>query len=192
LSFNQPKLCPSATWNSFATTFVSKDVINGTPYFIFITTNNSIYVVDQSTSRIHIWSNDLTVPTITVSDKLVSSKSLFVLNNNEIYIDKSTGNNGHYFVEKFILDANISVFVMNTYGPCWGLFIDVNNNIYCSVNKYHLVAKKSLDDNDTRLIIVAGNGQRGSTFDVLDSPNGIFVDVNLNLYVADTNNHRIQ
>ncbi|CAF1604320.1 unnamed protein product [Adineta ricciae] len=192
LSFNQPKLCPSATWNSFATTFVSKDAINGTPYFIFITTNNSIYVVDQSTSRIHIWSNDFTVPTITVSDKLISSKSLFVLNNNEIYIDKSSGNNRQYFVEKFILDANISVFIMNTYGLCWGLFIDINNNIYCLVNKYHLVAKKSLDDNDTRVIIVAGNGQRGSTFDVLDSPSGIFVGTNLDLYVADTNNHRIQ
>ncbi|UJR19279.1 hypothetical protein I4U23_022408 [Adineta vaga] len=55
-----------------------------------------------------------------------------------------------------------------------------------------MVVKNWLDDDDTRLITVAGNGSQGSTLDALNSPCGIFVDINLNLYVADSLNHRIQ
>jgi len=39
---------------------------------------------------------------------------------------------------------------------------------------------------------VAGNGSHGSTSNMLNSPNGIFVDTNFDLYVADYENNRIQ
>ena len=42
------------------------------------------------------------------------------------------------------------------------------------------------------LRIVAGTGSAGSTSTTLNGPRGIFVDVNLDLYVADTGNSRIQ
>jgi sugar lactone lactonase YvrE len=40
--------------------------------------------------------------------------------------------------------------------------------------------------------IAAGNGSLGSTSDLLNSPRGIYVDINFNLYVADSGNNRIQ
>jgi hypothetical protein len=64
--------------------------------------------------------------------------------------------------------------------------------LYCSLYSYHEIVSKSLN---TRLNIwntVAGTGSAGSTSITLNSPFGIFVDINLNLYVADYGNSRIQ
>jgi DNA-binding beta-propeller fold protein YncE len=41
-------------------------------------------------------------------------------------------------------------------------------------------------------IVAAGTDCSGSTSNTLDNPRGIFVDTNLNLYVADCGNNRIQ
>jgi hypothetical protein len=42
------------------------------------------------------------------------------------------------------------------------------------------------------MVVAAGTGSPGSAFNELDYPYGIFVDVNLDLYVADCGNNRIQ
>ena len=39
---------------------------------------------------------------------------------------------------------------------------------------------------------VAGNGSAGSAANTLNTPTGLFVDTNLDLYVADQLNHRVQ
>jgi len=53
----------------------------------------------------------------------------------------------------------------------------------------HRVDKKWSNGTTT---IVAGTGVRGSESDMLNYPWGIFVDINLDLYVADYDNNRIQ
>ena len=42
-----------------------------------------------------------------------------------------------------------------------------------------------------RTTIVAGNGTAGPALNLLNAPLGLFVDFNLNLYVADCNNNRV-
>ena len=66
------------------------------------------------------------------------------------------------------------------------------STLYCSMFSGHQVVKKSLNDNSSTMITVAGNGSQGSTSNMLYRPFGIFVDTNFDLYVADWNNHRIQ
>jgi DNA-binding beta-propeller fold protein YncE len=56
----------------------------------------------------------------------------------------------------------------------------------------HQVIKKSLNNTTDPTIIVAGNGSSGSLSNMLNAPWGIFVDINFDLYVADSDNHRIQ
>jgi len=57
----------------------------------------------------------------------------------------------------------------------------------------HQVVKRSLNDPQMTLIIVAaGTDKPGSGANDLNSPRGIFVDVNFDLYVADCENNRIQ
>ena len=76
--------------------------------------------------------------------------------------------------------------------PCRGLFVDMNNTLYCSMMSLDQVVAVSLRDPMHRLSIVAGTGCSGSLPDRLSHPYGIFVDLNISLYVADSDNHRIQ
>ena len=75
---------------------------------------------------------------------------------------------------------------------CYGLFIDVTETLYCSVHDNHQVVKRSLNDNWNLPTTVAGTGIAGSTSSMLNGPCGIFVDINIDLYVAECGNHRIQ
>ncbi|CAF4172670.1 unnamed protein product, partial [Adineta steineri] len=57
----------------------------------------------------------------------------------------------------------------------------------------HQVVKRSLNDSVMNSnCVAAGTGIRGSASDQLADPIGIFVDVNLDLYVADCYNDRVQ
>ena len=56
----------------------------------------------------------------------------------------------------------------------------------------HQVVTHALDSSSNTLTIVAGVGVAGNASHTLNEPQGIFVDTNLDLYVADSRNGRIQ
>ena len=60
------------------------------------------------------------------------------------------------------------------------------------MNAKHKIASISLNDTTNQSTNIAGTGQQGSSSDQLNEPWGIFVDINFDLYVADSGNHRIQ
>jgi len=78
---------------------------------------------------------------------------------------------------------------MNVTSVYAGLFIDIYKNLYCSMHYNNRVDKKWSNGTTT---IVAGTGFGGLPLDMLSGPYEIFVDINLDLYVADYFNHRIQ
>ena len=80
---------------------------------------------------------------------------------------------------------------MNICQQCWDLFININNVLYCSLSERHQIIAKSLNNDLNLLTIVGGTGSAGSTSTTLHNPRGIFVDIRLNLYVADCENDRI-
>ena len=94
-------------------------------------------------------------------------------------------------IEKWSIDRNESVFVAKFNGSCYGLFIDLNNSLYCSLHEHQRVMKISLDS-DRRSELVAGDGSVGSAAHQLNYPRGIFVDREFTLFVADGENHRVQ
>ncbi len=114
---------------------------------------------------------------------------MFVTNNGDIYIDDG-GSNGR--VVKWISNTDTFVTVMNVDSACWGLFIDINDTLYCSMHISHKVVKRWLNDTVMTSTIVAGTGNNSSASNELNEPRGIFVDVNFDLYVADCVNDRIQ
>ncbi|CAF1484748.1 unnamed protein product [Adineta steineri] len=116
--------------------------------------------------------------------------SLFVTSNGDIYIDGGQKNGR---VQKWIAETSIFVTVMNVSSACDGLFVDINGTLYCSMSQHHQVVKRSLNDTVmTSNHVAAGTGIRGSASNQFNNPCGIFVDVNLDLYVADCNNNRVQ
>ena len=68
----------------------------------------------------------------------------------------------------------------------------MNNTLYCSLSERHQIIAKSLNNDANPLQIVGGTGSAGSTSTMLNLPRGIFVDITLDLYVADCRNNRIQ
>jgi hypothetical protein len=188
-SYNQPKFCPSATWNPNAITIANNNTIGSFPYDIFVDINNTVYVTEQGNNRVQVWLEGNMTPTRTISGGLNSPLGTFVTLNGDIYIDNSMFNGR---IDKWTLNATNSTTVMYVSGTCFGLFIDIEENLYCSMDPPNQVIKKSLHNNANTFFIVARTGTAGSASNMLNGARGIFVDSNLNLYVADCWNNRIQ
>ncbi len=146
-------------------------------------------MADRTNDRILIWLNGSINPTRTISANLSNPFSIFVTINGDIYTDN---NYSTYQVDKWTLNTNTSITVMNISSSCFGLFVDISNTLYCSVGELHQIVTESLSSISNTLTIVAGTGCLGSSSNMLNTPHGIFVDINFDLYVADSGNNRIQ
>ena len=189
ISYNQPKLDADAVWNANAITFAGSGTIGAYPWGIFVNTNNNVFLVIPGYNRMLVWLNGSGNPTRTIYGVAYNPYSLFALSNGDIYVDNGNSNGR---VDRWTLNANTYVPAMCVAGSCYGLFIDINNVLYCSINNLHRIVSMSLNSPSNLTTIVAGIGCAGSTSYMLSSPYGIFVDTNLDLYVADYGNNRIQ
>ena len=189
LSFNQPKFSVNVTWNPNATTFAANNSDLLSPAGIFISTDNTVYLADHFNNRILIWVEGSINITRIVSGDLNLPYSVFVTLTGDIYVDNGYSNGR---VDKWTSNATNSTPVMYTNGPCYGLFVDIENNLYCSIISGQQVIMKSLNSDINTATVRAGTGYIGSSSTMFYNPCGIFVDTNLNLYVADSGNSRIQ
>ena len=188
-SYNQPKFSSCATWNSNATTFANISSIGTQPRGIFVDTNNSIYFADYARNRVQVWLEGSPHPIRNITIGLLYPFSIFVTNNGDIYVD-----NGATYrrVDKWTSNASSSIIAMRVSYSCYGLFVDILENVYCSMDLLHSVVKRSFDGHVNATITVAGNGTPGSASNLLNGPRGIFISTNFSLYVADCYNNRIQ
>lgn len=189
ISYNQPKLTVCEVWDLNAITFANESLISQQPTGIFINTNNTIYLADHHNGRIVEWQHGSAMPTRNISGKsLINSWNIFVNKEGDINAD-----NGEFNIQKhkWTWNDTYTECVMNNNESCTGLFIDIKNNFYCSLVNNHRVDKINLNNDIIRSITVAGTGYRGPLSNMLDHPHGIFVNMNLDLYVADTYNNRI-
>jgi hypothetical protein len=189
LLFNQPKFCSTPVWNRNGITFANQSVIGSSPRTIFINAKDSVFIVNQEKNQILVWNDNDINPTKAISGNFSNSSSIFVTSNGDIYIDDGEVNKQ---VEKWISSTSEFVTVMNVNSSCYGLSVDVNDTLYCSISNYHQVVKRALHDSLMTLDIVAGTGTKGSASNQLDHPHGIFVDAKFDLYVADCENDRVQ
>lgn len=185
---NRPNISLCASWNSTGLVLAHNTTFNTSTFSIFINTENNIYIANRFLNFIRIWKQDNDNSIETISGNWNSLTSLFVTNGGDIYMDSNTNDQ----VDKWSLNTRSSVTIKNIYGGCISLFIDINNTLYCSINKDHQVVKAILHGNYSKWMAAAGTGCAGLSPYMLNQPNGIFVDTNFDLYVADTENNRIQ
>ena len=145
--------------------------------------------MNNEKQQLFVWHEGDTEPTTVISNKNYLSSSFFVTSNGDIYIDDGEKNGR---VEKWTRSTNEYSSVLFPYSSCKSLFVDRNDNLYCSMTNRHHVVKVILNDPVMTTGIVAGTTTAGSVANRLNSPRGIFVDRNLDLYVADCGNHRVQ
>ena len=189
MPYNRPKLCPNAEWNPNATTFAIATTVGTLPHDVFVDINNTVYVVAPSLNRIQVWSNGNTSSMRSISGDFNTSLAIFVSTTGDIYIDYGLKKQS---VDKLSSNATKSTIAMYVAGRCFGLFIDINDNLYCSMDPFHQVSRRFLSDSINSSKIIAGTGIGGNKSDMLYGPRGIFVDTDSTLYVADSQNHRIQ
>ncbi|CAF1405701.1 unnamed protein product [Adineta ricciae] len=186
--FNEPKFCPTVKWNEPATTFSpnDEDSLSSTDVDIFIDIDNTIYVALKREYQILVWRKQDTFPMIIHVQNWCKLSSIFVSKIGDIYTSCNTNE-----IIRWIPSTNTFVNTTTFENPCYQIFIDINNYLYCSMWDTDTVAKRWLD-NEMEITVVAGTGWTGSAPNELDGPKGIFVDTNLDLYVADSENNRIQ
>ena len=102
------------------------------------------------------------------------------------------GTSTNYWIAGWSPSNRTNRTVLSMHGRCHGLFVDLQEQIYCSMGDQHKVIRKPLIDSVSNVTVVAGNGTAGSLSTLLSRPQGIFVTKDFNLYVADCNNDRIQ
>lgn len=159
------------------------------PYGLFVDSNNTLYLVSKQYGRLQIWFEGSSTPYKNFSGNIGSSYSVFTTLSGDIYVDNDVS---YGRVDKWTLDGNNSVTIMSIAQPCYSLFIDISNTLYCAMYSSHQIVKKWLLDNGNTTTVIAGTGTAGSASNQLNSPAGIFVDLNFNLYIGDCGNDRIQ
>ena len=192
MSINQPEFCPNASWNPNATTFADNTTIGHNSFAMFINQNNSIFAANPNNGEILIWYNGNVNLTTTILTNLSGPYSLFVTSNDQIFVNNNQQNNR---VDQWTMSSNNNPnFSSSTLvvGSCFGLFVDLNDNLYCSQSTLHQVQSQPLTNSSNTFGVVAGTGCAGSSSNMLNNPQGIFVTRNVDLYVADYSNNRIQ
>jgi hypothetical protein len=167
-------------------------MITWQPYGIFVSSDNTVYVTTQNSDSIQIWLEGNITRKKNISNNLSDPMSLFVTTSGDIYVNYESGSDQ---VHKWTLNATECTVIMNIPKNCAGLFIDVNNFLYCSTRNHHAVVRRCLKNginSPTPTTVVGSRGTLGSAPSQLNYPHGIFVDGNLTLYVADHGNNRIQ
>ena len=125
----------------------------------------------------------------TTSVGSTSANTLFVASNGDIYV-YNNATSPH--IDKYTQNQTNGTVAMYVAGTCYGIFIDIQDNLYCSMESPQQVVKKSLRSDAITSTIVAGNGTAGTGLYMIHGPRGMIVHNDLNLYVADCHNHRIQ
>ncbi|CAF1134479.1 unnamed protein product [Adineta steineri] len=137
-----------------------------------------------------MWEEENISPAKIIHGNFTNPYSLFVTSDGDIYIDDGFKNGR---VQKWMVETGTFDTVMNVKSSCFGLFVDINDTLYCSMYDHDQVVKRSLNDSVmSSNRVAAGTGVWGSDSNQFDRPGGIFVDVNLDLYVTDCNNDRVQ
>ena len=186
MNFNQPYLCPNVSWSTNAETFA-----DGWPHYfsLFVNKNNVVYATEYAVDHIHARYENRSDAIETGFFAPYSTRDVCVSVDGYIYANSEDD----HPVYRWAPDGSSRMdVVMNVTALCFGLFIDLNQNLLCSMADEHQVSSVSLTSTSITPTVVAGTGTAGSTQNMLSSPNGIFVGVNLGLYVADSNNNRVQ
>ncbi|CAF3453635.1 unnamed protein product, partial [Rotaria socialis] len=189
VTYNRPKFCPNATWNVDGITVFDQSLIGNHARGIFVDSNDTLYAVAQDRSQILTLFKNSTNLLSPTNFLLANYTGIIVSIEGEIYLENGTESGR---IVKWTKNTNTSVSVAYFPGYCYGLFIDHNNSLYCSMKEKNAVVKMSLNDKTSKIVNVTGTGTSGSGLDQFSKPWGIFVDNNFTLYVAECGNNRIQ
>jgi hypothetical protein len=130
-------------------------------------------------------------PTFTIIIPQISGcrSTLFVTNTSEIFISTTVREDR---IERWTTSGTRLQWSVPLPVPCDHIFLDANGSLYCTLSDHHRVVRVALNEPNRTVSTVAGTGCWGSGVYELNTPQGIFVSANQDLYVADSWNQRVQ
>jgi len=167
------------------------------PTTIFIDNNDTLWITDQSNSRVVKYYSNSNVGILVAGNGTPGKTSQQLSGLKGIAVDSFgvvlVADSDNYRIQAFTPGSiegstRLSNMSSNLMGQMRDLHIDVNNNIYFTDSDYNRVVKYT--PYSTIGIVLAG-GDLGSDNSQLNVPYGSFIDGNNVLYVADRSNHRI-
>ena len=158
-----------------------------TPHGVSVSNINTVYVASYQNGSIHIWHEGNNTAT-TILANAYSSYAVVPSKAGHLYL----GNPAQSGIDVWYENGTSAGPFLSTGGPCYSIFIDTNDSLYCALATINKVIKRSLNSSDSQTTTVAGNGTAGSLSSSLNTPQGVFVSISFDLYVADTINNRIQ
>lgn len=187
--YNTFDFCPQVTWDLNATTVINKTGIGLNPVNFFITKENRMLVTFSDSIELYSFTTrNFSNPNI-LQTNLTNASGVFSTEPMKIYV---SGSNGSSFQVNLLLNGSLPVRVMDLPGECISLFVDIFDDIYCSIPSLNVVVKKISTDEPELFYEIAGNGNDSNNSDSLSKPHGIFILSDQTLYVADSGNDRIQ
>ena len=176
-------------WNPSAITLANSSTLGLTPYSLFVSIDDIIYVPATNLNEVLLWQENSLALFGQISDNLKSPTGIFVTFNGDIYVDNGLN---YSRVDRRMPNGSFNGVAMDNNGTCYGVFVDFYDDLYCSTDTGHQVVRRSFNGSAMVLNVIAGTGTSGFSATKLFHPRGIFVDLNLTLFVADCGNDRIQ
>lgn len=136
-----------------------------------------------------MWHKGNTIPMQISTGNWSEYTNLLVAINGDIYFENGSEKGR---IDKWSRKSSNSEVVTTFPDHCYGLFVDIQNALYCSMRLAHQVVKILLDNDTITMITVAGTGSPGLASSQLRQPWGIFVDQQFALFVTDHGNGRIR
>ncbi|CAF1361079.1 unnamed protein product [Didymodactylos carnosus] len=164
--------------------------------------NQNLYIDDSGNHRVQLWNNSATNGATVAgttgnagngSNQLSYIYGIWVDSNENIYVT----DRDNYRVMKWTSgNASSGTIVVNQrnvqLNMPYGIYLDeISNSVYISDSAIHTIMKLVLGASNGT--IIAGiSGISGSNSTLMNSPTSITFDQYGNLYVADSQNHRVQ
>ncbi|MDP1843672.1 MAG: T9SS type A sorting domain-containing protein [Sediminibacterium sp.] len=174
------------------------------PSGVFVDAKSNIYVADAVNHRIQLWKAGELVGTTVAggngpgngTDQLNYPTGVFVDVNGNIYV----ADQNNHRIQLFNAGSTKGVTVAGngTAGNSFfqlnfptSVFVDAYGNVYVADAGNHRIQKWVSGARSVTTVAGSAIGMPGSSNSNLSNPQGLFVDKNENVYVADAGNHRI-
>ncbi|CAF1156536.1 unnamed protein product [Didymodactylos carnosus] len=164
--------------------------------------NQNLYIDDSGNHRVQLWNNSATSGTTVAgitgnggngSNQFSFIYGIWVDSNENIYVTDRDNHRVMKWTSGNISSGTIVVDQRNgQLNMTYGIYLDeVNNSVYISDFGTNIIMKLVLGASNGT--IIAGiSGTSGSNSTLMNGPSSITLDQYGNLYVADSQNHRVQ
>ena len=168
--------------------------------------SNTLYIAEVNGHRIRSYKIDTKVSTIVAGDGTNGYGPTQLSSPRAVFFDASSisliiANTGAHTIVRWVLGDSSWTLIAGTIGSSgslstqlnspYGVTLDAFSNIYVADMTNNRI-QLFLSGQSTGITIAGVSSVQGNNSTLLRNPYAVALDSNRNLYVADTNNHRIQ